>query len=153
MDLSMYLRLDAMNWDEPATRFEHGPPSSLILIDDMQGSALYQSSSKNAVAAFAFKHRHFLTSMIFLTQAYTSGGVPRAVRANISFLALFRTKDHRAARQIAEESAGAVAPDEFLALWDHAVKDDPHDFFAVDFDQRDPKKMFRRNFNTFLSIK
>eukprot|EP00899_Mesostigma_viride_P005072 jgi/Mesvir1/14566/Mv26243-RA.1 len=153
MDLNMYLTLDRLQFKEPETRFRYGPPSSVILIDDMAGSKLYRSDSKGPVSSFAFKHRHLLTSMVFVNQSFTSAGVPRSVRANVSFLVLFRTKDRRASRQIAEESAGHTSPEDFLELWEFATKDSPHDFLAVDNDEPSDERRYRKNFDTYLVLK
>lgn len=153
MDLNMYLTLDRLGFRKPETRFKHGAPSSVILVDDMAGSKLYRSDSKGPVSSFAFKHRHLLSSMVFVNQSFTSAGVPRSVRANVSFLVLFRTKDRRASKQIAEESAGHTSPEDFLALWEFATKDSPHDFLAVDNDEPDDSKRYRKNFDSFLILK
>lgn len=151
MPLGMFLALEHMGWERPTTPWKYGPPVSLIIMDDCAGTRLYRPDGRGVVNNFAFRHRHYLTNLIFISQTHTGGGVPRAVRANVSFLILFRCKDIKIQKLVAEECSGSVKPEVFIRLWNHATEVNQHDFFAIDFDEPDDKKRFRKNFDILLT--
>ena len=55
-------------------------------------------------------------------------------------------------KEISQELASHVHPDEFVELWKHATKDNKHDFLYVDYEENEPFNL-RKNFNTLLTYK
>lgn len=130
-----------------------------LIIDDAQGSLLYQRPRK--INQFTIYHRHIAqlkeggalgVSIFFLVQSYKAqaGGITRAIRGNVTSMILFSNKNQKMLQEIAEELAGEVSPEIFFKVYKQAIKD-KHDFLFVDpFWKPNHPSAFRRNFETFL---
>ena len=130
-----------------------------LLIDDAQGSLLYQRPRK--INQFTIYHRHIGqlkqggalgVSIFFLVQSYKaqSGGITRAIRGNVTSMVLFSNKNQKMLQEIAEELAGEVSPETFFKVYNQAMKE-KHDFLFVDLHRKsNHPSAFRRNYNTFL---
>ena len=130
-----------------------------LIIDDAQGSLLYQRPRK--INQFTIYHRHIAqlkeggalgVSLFFLVQSYKAqaGGITRAIRGNVTSMILFSNKNQKMLQEIAEELAGEVSPETFFKVYNQSMRD-KHDFLFVDL-HRKPNHLsaFRRNFETFL---
>ena len=139
-------------WDfqEPVEPFRKFP-CSLLVFDDLAGNKeLYRGDSKGVFNAFVILHRHLACSCIFLSQIYHNA-VPRQIRVNISWWVLFKNRNKDLRKQIATELSGPIDPEVFKELWDMACKEN-HDFFMVDYDAKDGRFQYRRNFDELLLL-
>ena len=123
-------------------------PQSLIIFDDMLGTPVYSNKPNAPLRNFTILHRHMLTSMLFLTQTFKAG-LPKGLRNNLSMVILFTNKSDEIRKEIAREFSSFVNEATFLSMWDEATRE-PFGFLMVDFDARDPKLRFRKNFDTLL---
>jgi hypothetical protein len=134
-------------------------PCCALIIDDAQGSLLYQRPRK--INQFTIYHRHvgqftgggaLGCSLFFLVQSYKAqaGGISRAIRGNVTSMILFSNKNKKMLQEIAEEIAGEVAPETFFKVYANAMKE-KHDFLFVDLHRKsNHPSAFRRNLDTFI---
>lgn len=147
-DILALYAYDFMNPDA-TERFKHGRPSTLIVFDDMVGDKrVYRGDSAGVVGRFALRHRHFNCSLAFLSQAYKSG-IPRQLRNNLSLAVFFANKSDRIKEEISEEMSSFISPDDFVNLWNYSTEE-PHSFFMIDFDAKDPRHRFRKCFDKII---
>ena len=127
-------------------------PTSLIVFDDLYGNKeLYSTNAKNPMSKFAILHRHKLTSMLFLVQGFHNG-IPRQLRSNLSMVILFAQKNQKLKEEIATELLGSyITKEQFIEMWDTATQEQ-HNFFMINFDEKDKNKKFRQNFDKFIQI-
>ena len=93
-------------------------------------------------------------SLIFCMQAYKSaqGGLPKALRGNLTFLMLGRMKNEKDLDAVAEEVAGEVSKDVFYRIYNQAI-DRPHAFLTIDMHpKKEHPSAFRRDLNTFIVV-
>lgn len=143
LDDRQVFELDAMEYQPPTTPWKRGPPTSLLIFDDLVGSDLYRSDCRGAQNTFFTQHRHFKTSVLFLTQVYRSG-VPRQLRPNLSLLLLFANKNASMMKEIAEEYASYISVERFMEAWRQATEE-PHGFLYCDFEAPKGERL-RKNF-------
>jgi hypothetical protein len=148
----------AQSYDEPERpQYKYDKqPCFHVILDDVQGSPVFQLSSKSPLANFLLRHRHVgggLGCSVFMNvQTYKSqGGLPRPLRQNLTHLALFKTRDTKALGDIASEVASDIDPDMFLRAYEYATKD-PFCFLLVDFSPKEPQYRFRKNFNVLIIL-
>ena len=130
-----------------------------LIIDDAQGSLLYQRPRK--INQFTIYHRHIGQlkeggalgcSLFFLVQSYKAqaGGITRVIRGNATSMILFSNKNQKMLQEIAEELAGEVSPETFFKVYNQAMRQ-KHDFLFVDLHRKpNHPSAFRRNYETFL---
>ena len=145
--------------DKPRSKYGHKPILGLI-IDDFQGSILYNTNPKNPFVNLCLRHRHIADglgiSIFMCVQTYGgAGGVPRIIRQNITSLLLGSQKNRQVIEQIADEIGGQIEKDKFLQVYDLATHNEHpeqqnHNFLMIDFNPKDLSKMFRRNLNVFI---
>lgn len=139
---------DFMNPDA-TERFKHGRPSTLVVFDDMVGDKrVYRGDSAGVVGRFALRHRHFNCSLCFLSQAYRCG-IPRQLRNNLSLAVFFQNKSDRIKEEISEEMSSFISPEDFISLWNYSCEE-PHSFFMIDFDAKDPRHRFRKCYDKVI---
>lgn len=147
-DLLALYAYDFMNPDN-AERFKHGRPSTLVVFDDMVGDKrVYRGDSAGVVGRFALRHRHFNCSLCFLSQAFRNG-IPRQLRNNLSLAVFFANKSDRIKEEISEEMSSFISPEDFVSLWNYSC-DEPHSFFMIDFDAKDPRHRFRKGYDKVI---
>ena len=116
-------------------------PSSLIIIDDSIGTQLFGLNRKNPLVNFYIRARHYGCSIILSTQYWNS--LNKAIRANATFLALFKNKDKKQLNSIYEEVASNITFDDFIRMFEDATED-KYSFLYIDLEKAD----FRRSFNS-----
>ena len=134
-------------------------PIIACLVDDCQSSPLFRNRQfQNLV----IRHRHvgqFKTggalglSLYICLQNYTAqGGCPRAIRGNVTSMCVFKIKDKKQLKQLAEECSGEVSEEDFYSVYNQAIGDgNNHEFLFIDFNKKDcHPSMFRRYYNTYL---
>jgi hypothetical protein len=141
------------NFQPPHTEYIHGPPTTVIVFDDLNYcKELYSntSSGKNDVKRTMILHRHIKTSMLFLCQTYHNG-VPKAIRNNLSLLILFKNKSPQMKKDISMELSSHIAPDTFVNMWDDATAEQ-YGFFKVDYDAKNPNRRFSKGWSDFYMV-
>lgn len=139
---------------EPESKYGHKPVLHLVL-DDCQSSQLFVPSTKNKLLNATIRHRHLGDglgcSFWFLVQSYsTNSGLPKAIRDNSTILVLFPMKNANNIIKIIEEVGGNIDEDTFNKVYDYATKDDPHDFLVIEFNPKNKKYIFRKNWNEVI---
>ena len=150
--------IDAFNMDvygsePPTTKWGGKRPVLGLMIDDCQGSKLFKS---HEFAQFCLRHRHLgggLGISVFMAaQTYKSqqGGVPVALRDNMTHLMLFPSRNVKSLMQIVQEVSDDISEDEFLEVFGEATQDSEHDFLFISFKPKKPEHRFRKNLSEFL---
>jgi len=138
------------------------PPRSLMILDDVLGSAaLLQSSGLTRIATLnrhiaPLKETHSDRSAcglatIILAQSYKMrDGVSRVLRENLSALTVFATRQEKQYKALEEEIADVV-PDLslFRTAYDYSTSE-PHGNLTIDFQSACASKIFRKNMNQLL---
>lgn len=148
--LMFYIGVD---FEPPKHKYNGKKPVIGLLVDDCQGSELFRP--KSPFMSMCIKHRHLgrgLGMSLFIAcQNYTAeGGIPRAIRNNVTHLMLFKMKDNKVLEEIAEEVGGVIEKALFEKVYSSAIQN-PHDFLLIDFAPKPcHASCFRRNFNEYL---
>ena len=85
-------------------------------------------------------------------QSYKSaqGGIPKALRGNLTLLLLGKTKSEKELLEIAEEFGSEIGVPQFLELYKQAT-DEPHSFLMIDlFPKNEHPSQFRSNLSEFI---
>ena len=148
----------------PKHRWGGRPPCIVIYFDDILGSQLMIGKGAREIARICLYHRHLGgftdpkehgaigASLLFNAQAWKTsvGGLPKALRNNLTLMMLFKTKSSRELQEIAEEVSGEVDEQTFYDVYRQAIQQ-PHDFLFIDLHRKPSHpSMFRRNFNEFI---
>jgi hypothetical protein len=144
---------------QPKSKYGHRPILGLI-VDDLQGSNIYNTNPKNPFINLLLRHRHIARGLgltvCMMVQTYAgAGGIPRIVRQNITSLLLGPQKNEKVIEQIADEVGGQIEHDTFMKAYQIATHNDHpdkpnHNFMLIDFHPKSPEKMFRKNLNTYI---
>jgi hypothetical protein len=159
--------------DDDYLAFDSGPPKHkwggripccVVFIDDCVGSQMMLGRGQRELGRLCLIHRHIGAftdpkqagavgiSLLFNVQSFKTGlgGLPPAVRSNLTLLILFRTASQKELADIAESCSGEITNEQFLSVCDAAWRS-PHDFLLIDLHKKpNHLSMFRRNFDTFL---
>ena len=115
------------------------------------------------ISELCIKHRHLGqleaggsigASLIFCMQAYKSaqGGLPKALRGNLTLLMVGRLKNEKDLEAVAEECANEVSKDVFYRVFKQAT-DRPHSFLVLDMHpKKEHPSSFRRGLDTFIVV-
>jgi len=161
---SEYIDPITQKWITPIHRFNGRHPKIACFVDDAQGSRIFQNRK---FLNLALKHRHCGSfqnsdeasiglSLFIAIQSYTSqsSSLPRAIRNNCTHFALFRSKNEKELKLIAEEFSGEVSPDTFMKIYDYVMQDvNPHSMLFIDLHKKkEHPSMFRKNYNEFIIL-
>ena len=156
--------------EEELLQFHEGPPKHrwngrvpclMVWFDDIMGSQLMLGRGARKISHLCIYHRHlgqFKTggavgcSLIFNLQAYKSaqGGMPKALRNNLTLLFLGRTKSEKELEEVADEVGGEVSREVFYRLYEQATAE-PFRMLMIDFHPKpNHPSMFRAGLSTFL---
>jgi hypothetical protein len=146
-----YLTLDEqilLNDEEHRPPIDIPYPKALLFIDDMINTPLMANTINNKLSHLCLHHRHVAggagVTIIQCLQKFKSG-MPRAVRSNLSLVALFATCDMTELEDMWQEVANSVTFETFKKLFFKAVEQ-PHSFLLID-KMADPETMFGINFD------
>ena len=149
---------------KPKHKWAGRVPCIVIYFDDIIGSQLLLGKGSQEVGRLCLFHRHLGgftdpkmpgavgCSMLFNVQSWKTsiGGLPKALRNNLTLMLLFKTTSTKELADIAESVEGEISTEKFLAVCNSAWKN-PHDFLLIDLHPKpNHPSMFRRNFETFL---
>lgn len=146
----------------PTHRWNGRAPCLLLWLDDFLASALTVGRGAKELASLCFRHRHVGAfkdktpslglSIVFNVQAFRTGvgGVPKAVRANLTLLLLFKTRSADELKAVAQEVAH-YADEETLIKVCETAWIDRHDFLFIDFEPKSNHPTpFRRNLEEWI---
>lgn len=109
-------------------------PSPCLIIDDCSHSPLFSSSGKNPLTNLVLRSRHvgdgLGLSIVLVAQTYTSG-VPRALRQNLTHLALFRTASEKEIKSMYEECGGLISFPHFKEMF-NVYTANKHSYLFID---------------------
>ena len=144
---SELIALDAMCYCPPVCRYKQ-MPQAWVILDDMAYCPAFNLHNKT-FSNWMVLHRHYLTSATVSLQMFKSN-LSKSLRNNLSHICLWNQKSVQLQKEIAEEFSNLVMPEQFIAMWKYATREQPHDFFCVDMYARDRALMFRKNLNELL---
>lgn len=162
-DDDLLASFDGNRFKPPEHKWNGRRPCICVWFDDIFGSQLMLGRGARKISELCIKHRHMGQlkeggaigcSLIFNMQAYKSaqGGLPKALRGNLTLLMLGRMKSEKDLDAVADEVAGEVARETFYRVFKQAT-DRPHSFLVIDMH---PKKnhpsQFRRGLDTFIVV-
>ena len=124
-------------------------PAHLLIIDDAQGTGLYNNTKKDLLNHMVIKHRHIPLTLCLLAQSWT--GLPRVIRLNTTQFAVYKTGDKSQLKQIYDTFANIVTYEHFEHMYKSAVAE-PHGFLFIDTDPKSEHQRFRSGFNHYLSV-
>lgn len=146
---------------EPKHKYGGREPILALIVDDAQSTPLFRNRQfQNLV----IRHRHMFEfqeggalgiSLFIAIQNYTAqGGLPRAIRGNLTSMCVFSIKDEKQLDQIACECAGEVDKETFYRVYKDAIRDNKNfEFLFVDFSKKSNQpSAFRRYFNEYLIL-
>ena len=147
------------HYTKPVYKYGTRPFSVYVIFDDIIGTEIFgtkSSSGKNAkqlLANMTILHRHVEgigLSMAFLCQVYLGPfALPRVIREQSSFLAIFKTYDIKRIKQMANELD--IPEETFKSLHDFATSE-CHDFLFVDLITKDKLMKYRKGFNDRIEL-
>lgn len=140
----------------PVHKYNGKFPVLALFIDDSQSTPLFTS---RAFLNLCIRHRHIGSSddtrmgiSIFIcVQNYTAqhGGIPKAIRDNVSTMMLYKTRSEAVLKTIMEDISDQITDEEFLQVYNTACQD-KHDFLFIDWEPK--RHRFRRNFDEYLPV-
>lgn len=148
----------------PKHRWGGKSPCIVIYFDDILGSQLMIGKGAREIARICLYHRHLGgytdpkeagaigASLLFNAQSWKTsiGGLPKALRNNLTLMILFKTKSGKELQEIAEEVSGEVSEETFFEVYRQAIQE-PHDMLMIDLHPKaSHPSMFRRNFDEFI---
>ncbi len=148
----------------PKHRWNGKPPCIVIYFDDILGSQLMIGKGAREIARICLYHRHLGgytdpkepgaigASLLFNAQAWKTsvGGLPKALRNNLTLMILFKTKSIKELQEISEEVSGEIDEQTFYQVYEQAMQQQ-HDFLMIDLHPKpNHPSMFRRNFDEFI---
>lgn len=146
--------------EEPFWKYAKGKPPEAgrlyLIIDDCMGTPLLACPSAG-LTRFIIAHRHhgqgLGCSVAMLVQSYSGiGAIARPIRENCTLLLLFKCVQDVQLKKIYSEIIGdEMTEEEFLDMFHHACGEQ-YGFLTVDFSADDKQKMFRKCFDTYLTL-
>ena len=119
----------------------------LLVFDDLVGSDLFNNKRAGVFKILNVRHRHFSASVLMVTQAYKE--IPPTIRKNFTCMIIFDIPNDQEVRCIYEENSMKLKFDEWLKVYDYAVKGD-HDFMFIN-SQKPKGKKIMKNFTEYLN--
>jgi hypothetical protein len=142
--------LDEMEFEKPICPNKSGMyPCHLVLFDDLLGVRVFNANMSGLANNLLISHRHYSASVFILSQSFVSF-IPKPVRSqNIGLWILFGSKCAKSMKDIAEDVASKVSPDQFIAAWKLATQK-PFMPFLCDYDTADNSRRFRQGIDKLI---
>jgi len=125
----------------PQHKWNGRRPVLAVFVDDAQSSPLFRSGR---FLNLCIRHRHVGSSektrmgvsMFICVQNYTAqhGGIPKAIRDNVSTMMLYKTRSANVLKTIMEDISDQITDEEFFSVYEQACQDE-HDFLFIDWAQ------------------
>ena len=146
--------LELNDYKLPFHKYGGKKPGLLLIVDDMSHSKIF-SNGRNPFTNLCLRHRHLsggLGLSIFMLVQNFKTGLPKALRQNITQIAIYKSHDNTQIKEMYHELlANKMKLDEFMDLYNHATKNE-HDFLFLDFNPQDKKYQYRQNFDISLKL-
>ena len=98
------------------------------------------------------EHRHLSLSVYLLSQVFANF-VPKQLRGGcINLWLLFRTKSDKHMEDIADAVASKIDPKNFIAAWQFATSESPHDCLLCDYKCSNVDDMLRKGFDKRITF-
>ena len=155
MSLDELQVLEQCGFEKPRWKYQRELyPCFALLLDDHVGKAgVFNANCRSKLVEICVEHRHLSLSIYLLSQVFANF-IPRQLRGGcINLWMLFSTKSTKHMEDIAEDVAGKISPEQFMAAWRFATKDSPHDCLVVDYKCNEPRFMTRRNFDHLIEFR
>ena len=140
----------------PTHKWNSKKPVICAFVDDSQSTSLFRSAK---FLNLCIRHRHIGSSektrmglsLFICVQNYTAqhGGIPKAIRDNVSTMMLYKTRSSNVLKTIMEDISDQITDEEFFSVYEQACQDE-HDFLFIDWAPK--KHRFRRCFHTYLPV-
>jgi hypothetical protein len=152
MSVDELIVLDEMNFEPPEPPNKSGLyPCHLVIFDDLVGKKVFNANLSGIANNFLISHRHYSSSVMILSQSFTNF-IPKQIRSNnIGLWILFGTKCEKTMKDIADDVASKVSPDQFVEAWKYATSK-PYTPLICDYDTTDDNKRFRVGINKLLLV-
>lgn len=163
--LTQYYDVVSNTWKPPKHRWNGRRPVCAVFVDDAQSTNIMRPKKGNNFLSFCLRHRHVgsfpdnepsLGVSVFINiQSYTSqgGALPRAIRNNCTHFALFKTKNAKELKTIAEELSGEVDQMTFMEVYDYVMgnPNNKYPMLFVDLKKKDSApSMFREGYSKYI---
>ncbi len=129
--------------ERPETEFTKSP-FLLVILDDLGSTGAFRHGS-NAMNSLVCKSRHAQLSVVVSVQHAMQ--CPRVMRAQLSHLVIFPCKDLTILKEIGEENATRITPEQFVMLHQYATSEE-HSFLYCDFRTNE----YRKNYDQALEL-
>ena len=140
----------------PQHKWNGKKPIIAVFVDDAQSSKLFRSAR---FLNLCIRHRHVGSSektrmglsLFICVQNYTAqhGGIPKAIRDNVSTMMLYKTRSSNVLKTIMEDISDQITDEEFFQVYEQACREE-HDFLFIDWAPK--KHRFRRCFDQYLPV-
>jgi len=148
-------------FEPPTHRWNGRKPRIACFFDDCLGSMIYSKPRKlNALATYS---RHIGQmpeggsigiSLFFAIQSFKCkiGGLTPTIKNQATNIILFKSKDERELKDVAESVGGEVDSDTFMKVYEKAIGDGKnHEFLFIDLHKKPSHpSCFRQRFDTFI---
>ena len=116
----------------------------LVIFDD----CVSMKNQSTIVDYFIYGRKKNITSF-YLSQSYY--GIPKAIRAQFSYLLIVKVSQKRDLNLILSDSGGLIEKDELRRLYDDATKE-KFNFLKINLNTSDMNKKFSKNFTQFYLL-
>lgn len=124
------------------------PRNVLFIFDDMMGDNILSSGRIQTIDRLASTGRHFDISVAVIFQKFMK--FSPTTRENATNVVIFEQKNSTALEQIASEYKGSMTLPDFFKVYNFATNE-PFSFLHINLQETDPKKRFRKNWNTVIT--
>ena len=145
----------------PTHRFNGRKPRIACFFDDCLGSMIYSKPRKlNALATYS---RHIGQmpeggsigiSLFFAIQSFKckTGGLTPTIKNQATNIILFKSKDIKELKDVAESVGGEVSEETFMKVYETAIGEGKnHEFLMIDLHKKkEHPSCFRQRFDTFI---
>ncbi len=140
----------------PQHKWNGKRPVLAVFVDESQSTKLFRSAK---FLNLCIRHRHVGSSektrmgvsMFICVQNYTTqhGGIPKAIRDNVSTMMLYKTRSNNVLKTIMEDISDQITDKKIFSVYKQACQDE-HDFLFIDWAPK--KHRFRRCFDQYLPV-
>ena len=123
-------------------------PAHMLIVDDAQGTSLYNNSRQDLLTHMVIKHRHIPISIAFMMQTWI--GLPSPIRLNATQFMIYKTHDKNQIYQLYQSFGNLVTWDRFMEMYREATSS-PHGFLYIDTTPKREEQRFRNGFNEYFS--
>jgi hypothetical protein len=116
----------------------------LVIFDD----CVSMKNQSTIVDYFIYGRKKNITSF-YLSQSYY--GIPKAIRAQCSYLLIVKVSQKRDLNLILSDSGGLIEKDELRRLYDDATKE-KFNFLKINLNTSDMNRKFSKNFTEFYLL-